>query len=440
MYNNKISVIMKSFMNFSKLAISTLIMSSLFVACSEEITENTVDTPYTANTGSIRNAGQAVDLGLPSGTKWANMNVGATSETDNGILFVWGDVTGSQVMANNVTSYKDVTDLTAVSELFEMFKGEEKAGAIYDTTNVIKIAEPKLIDVSAANGDPALEYWYIENFVYDKLNDLINKGYTGFLEATVNNDELDFVIDWNGSEFVERLPNLKDVLKLDHDATEQDKFAYFHKYNHEKTTSIVIDVIGSTEAKYFEAPAANNYAEIKDQFGAVRRKDFSGGDIGNAPKDRLDEKKMNSLSFVPAYSITADAAHDPATANWGGNWRMPTTAQFVELLKECEWEFTGNGYKVTGPNKNSIFFPAAGYRYGNKWYGNGNAGYYATGEIIGTYHFPSMAEQASGSKGAINGTENMPCMLIFQHGLYDSLDIYNNLSSSYGVSVRPVTK
>lgn len=430
---------MKSFMNFSKLAISTLIMSSLFVACSEEINENTVDTQYTANTGSIRNAGQAVDLGLPSGTKWANMNVGATSESDNGLLFVWGDVTGSQVMANNVTSYKDVTDLTSVSDLFELFKGDEKTGTICDTTNAIKIAEPKLIDVSAAT-DAAQNKEIIVSFVEAKLNDLISKGYTGFLEATVINDELEFIIDWNGSEFVERLPNLKDVLKLDHDATDQDILTYFQKYDYNKTTSLVIDVIGSTDTNYFEAPAANNYAEIKDQYGVVMRKDYTGGDIGNAPKDRLDDKKKNSLNFVPAYSITADAAHDPATANWGGNWRMPTTAQFVELLAECKWEFTGNGYKVTGPNGNSIFFPAAGYRYGDKWYGNGNAGYYATGEITGTYHFPSMAEQANGSKGAINGTENMPSMLIFQHGLYDSLDIYNNLSSSFGVSVRPVTK
>jgi hypothetical protein len=31
-------------------------------------------------------------------------------------------------------------------------------------------------------------------------------------------------------------------------------------------------------------------------------------------------------------------------------------------------------------------------------------------------------------------------MLIFQHGQYNSLDIYNNLSTSFGVSVRPVTK
>ena len=34
---------------------------------------------------------EAVDLGLPSGTKWANMNVGATTETEYGDYFAWGE-------------------------------------------------------------------------------------------------------------------------------------------------------------------------------------------------------------------------------------------------------------------------------------------------------------------------------------------------------------
>lgn len=35
-----------------------------------------------------------VDLGLPSGTLWAKWNVGATSETDTGLYFQWGDTQG----------------------------------------------------------------------------------------------------------------------------------------------------------------------------------------------------------------------------------------------------------------------------------------------------------------------------------------------------------
>lgn len=37
---------------------------------------------------------EAVDLGLPSGTKWANMNVGATTAWDYGLYFAWGETVG----------------------------------------------------------------------------------------------------------------------------------------------------------------------------------------------------------------------------------------------------------------------------------------------------------------------------------------------------------
>lgn len=40
------------------------------------------------------NGHEYVDLGLPSGTLWAKMNVGASSETDAGLYFAWGETTG----------------------------------------------------------------------------------------------------------------------------------------------------------------------------------------------------------------------------------------------------------------------------------------------------------------------------------------------------------
>jgi hypothetical protein len=130
---------MKSFLNYSKLAIATLITSSVFVACSDEITETTCDTPYVVNSGNIRSAGDAVDLGLPSGTKWASKNIGAASESDNGVLFVWGDATGNQLLASTATSYTDVTDFISSSVLFDRYKAAEgSVGFVYDTINVHK--------------------------------------------------------------------------------------------------------------------------------------------------------------------------------------------------------------------------------------------------------------------------------------------------------------
>ncbi|MBQ3752201.1 MAG: hypothetical protein II864_01480 [Prevotella sp.] len=55
-----------------------------------------------------------------------------------------------------------------------------------------------------------------------------------------------------------------------------------------------------------------------------------------------------------------DAAH----VNMGNAWQLPSKAQLVELRDECTWSWTSvnnvSGFRVTGPNKNSIFLPAAG--------------------------------------------------------------------------------
>ena len=55
---------------------------------------------------------------------------------------------------------------------------------------------------------------------------------------------------------------------------------------------------------------------------------------------------------------------------------LPTFEQFEELKDSCKWEWTGNGYKVTGVNGNSIFLPAAGVRRDSSLYSAGSYGYY----------------------------------------------------------------
>lgn len=56
---------------------------------------------YTTPTGIV-----AVDLGLPSRTLWANMNVGANSPEDYGYYFAWGETTPQNNNVYNWTSYK----------------------------------------------------------------------------------------------------------------------------------------------------------------------------------------------------------------------------------------------------------------------------------------------------------------------------------------------
>lgn len=71
-----------------------------------------------------------------------------------------------------------------------------------------------------------------------------------------------------------------------------------------------------------------------------------------------------------------DAAHIVL----GGNWRMPTDAEWTELCTKCSLEWTTlngvNGCKVTGPNGNSIFLPATGNRNDTTLRNTGNRGDY----------------------------------------------------------------
>ena len=67
--------------------------------------------------------------------------------------------------------------------------------------------------------------------------------------------------------------------------------------------------------------------------------------------------------------IRGNSSYDAARANWGGSWRLPTKAECDELLNNCTRQrTTQNGVKgmrfTSKRNGNSIFFPAAGCRYG----------------------------------------------------------------------------
>ncbi len=78
--------------------------------------------------------------------------------------------------------------------------------------------------------------------------------------------------------------------------------------------------------------------------------------------------------------VTLEPADDAARVILGGKWRIPTREEWEELLDKCTWKWTSrggvNGYKVTGPNGNSIFLPAAGRRYFDYLRGGGSSGFY----------------------------------------------------------------
>lgn len=68
--------------------------------------------------------------------------------------------------------------------------------------------------------------------------------------------------------------------------------------------------------------------------------------------------------------------YDEAMSKFGN---VPTKEQFEELKSSCNWTWTGNGYKVTGPSGASITLPAAGCRRGsNVSYVGSNGSYWSS--------------------------------------------------------------
>ena len=115
--------------------------------------------------------------------------------------------------------------------------------------------------------------------------------------------------------------------------------------------------------------------------GASKPEDYGNYYAWGETTTKSSYTESNSKTYGKKMSdIAGNAQYDAARANWGGNWRMPTKAEMQELIDKCNWTWTTQngvkGYKVTGPNGNSIFLPAAGYRYGSSLYHAGSSGYY----------------------------------------------------------------
>lgn len=77
-----------------------------------------------------------VDLGLPSGTKWATCNVGATSPEESGFYFQWGDTQGYKVTFGDVQDEDNgVYSISSMEPEMKQFNSEFTDYKFYDSEN-----------------------------------------------------------------------------------------------------------------------------------------------------------------------------------------------------------------------------------------------------------------------------------------------------------------
>ena len=149
-------------------------------------------------------------------------------------------------------------------------------------------------------------------------------------------------------------------------------------------------------------------------------KSSSGG-----PFKYLPFKYNTSSSYGTVDNKTVlEPEDDVAHVKLGGKWRMPTDAEWKELRTKCTWTWTTNyngtgvmGRIVTATNGNSIFLPAAGYRYDTYLDLVGSYGYYWSSSLY-------------------TGTPLSACYVYFY-----PVSVYGSYRKRcYGQSVRPVSE
>ena len=138
--------------------------------------------------GSLNPELKEVDIGLPSGLKWAGWNLGATKITELGTEYRWGDT------RVNVSDYKWWDRDKKFTKY--VLAGEEKYGSPVDNLSVLE-----------ASDDAAVELWgdnwrtpTMEEFKELKENctvkDLFYGGFRGLLLTGPNGKSLFFLVDY----------------------------------------------------------------------------------------------------------------------------------------------------------------------------------------------------------------------------------------------------
>ena len=112
----------------------------------------------------------------------------------------------------------------------------------------------------------------------------------------------------------------------------------------------------------------------------------------NGSSNTLTKYITNSSYGTVDNKTVLEPEDDVAHVKLGGKWRIPTDAEWTELMAKCTWTWVTNyngsginGRLVKATNGNSIFLPAAGRRYGATLNNVCSSGYYWSSSLYTVY-------------------------------------------------------
>ena len=336
-----------------------------------------------------------VDLGLPSGLLWCTHNVGASSDTEVGLYFAWGETTGyASAKARN----------TALG------RSDGFSSDSYDATGASAISANLTLAQDAAQAYMGADWRMPTKAEFDELISGCNVTWTskngvrgGLFTSNTNGNSI-FIRAagvYNGNDLYESTQTCS------YYSSTYSNTTYTYLLYIMGTATMMIShprAFGRTIRPVREAPKAVDLGLPSGKLWADRNIGaitpeatglyFAWGETVGY-KDAADRNTKLGLTggfdytasqATGANSISADLtdSNDAAVQNLGNGWRMPTKAELQELCNNTNHEWTTvngvAGRKFTNKNNSSkyIFMPACGIysSNGTQLSKYGDTGYY----------------------------------------------------------------
>ncbi len=367
---------------------------------------------------------EIVDLGLPSGAKWASFNLGASKPEEYGGYFAWGET-------------KPKVDYSW--ESYGWCNGNESSLTKYyygDGKSVLESTDDAAIQLLGGKWRMPSESEWKELIDYCNWTSSSSNGVDGIIaKSKINGAELFFPFSGKidgtktmnfGSIGYYWTSSLNPFESLACIGATSPETGYFERYCGLAIRPVYGEANTNTEYATPEAvdlglPSGVKWASFN--LGASKPEEYGDyyawGEIEPyySCQDPLTWKEGKESGYYwpsykwcmgSSYTLTKyctnsddgfngftddkavlDMENDAAHVNLGGTWRMPTDAELNELRGKCTWTWTTlndvSGRLVTGPNGNSIFIPAAGYWTETYQYHAGSNGFYWSSSLNTDY-------------------------------------------------------
>ena len=405
---------------------------------------------------------EAVSLGLSSGTRWANMNLGAWGVLSYGQFFAWGETQDYGVMSGHTFSWNNyLWSKNGSSTEFFRYNSQDniktlmleyddaawaKWGALWRMPTKDEMDE--LIDQTTQQVVANYESSSIAGVKFISKEDAskhIFLSFGGYMDATVN--ERDHRGYYWTSTLGDDVANAQYLYMYEGGSTYTSSVARYLGISirpvYIRKELVAVDLGLPSGTKWANM---NIGAEEASQYGQM----FAWGETtGYSSSTDYSDHSFNWDNYIwnPSHDgqtftkYTKDPQSpgdgkdrlepedDAAAAIWGGPWLMPTKADFTELIAGTtqSWVANYNGTGVSGMkfvskaagNSNYIFLPAVGARVDDSSYGAGTEGYYWSS---------SLSDGAQQGRGLWFNSSDDSSISSFQ------------IIRSRGLSIRPVIR